>query len=77
MSARSVMMSEEELAAVYRDLHAHPELAFQETRTAAVAAQRLAGWGYQVSTGVGGTGVVGILDNGPGASSWGRCDRDR
>ncbi|MBL0419073.1 amidohydrolase [Ramlibacter sp. AW1] len=47
-----------------RDLHAHPELAFQEHRTAALVADKLAGWGYEVTTGIGGTGVVGRLRRG-------------
>jgi len=50
-----------ELVATRRDLHAHPELGFQERRTAALVAERLAGLGYQVTTGVGKTGVVGVL----------------
>jgi hippurate hydrolase len=75
-SAQPVAMSEDELAAVYRDLHANPELSFQERRTAALVARRLAEWGYDVSTGVGGTGVIGILDNGPGPTALLRADMD-
>jgi amidohydrolase len=70
------VLTESELAALYRDLHAHPELAFQEVRTAGIVAERLAGWGYDVSTGVGGTGVVAILDNGPGPTALLRADMD-
>ena len=51
---------------LYRDLHAHPELSMQEQRTAAEAAERLAAAGYDVTTGVGGTGVVGAAANGDG-----------
>jgi amidohydrolase len=65
-----------ELVSVYEDLHAHPELAFQETRTAALVSARLEGWGFQVTSGVGGTGVVGVLDNGPGATVLLRADMD-
>ena len=43
-----------------RDLHAHPELSMQETRSAAVAADRLRAAGYEVTTGIGKTGVVGL-----------------
>lgn len=50
-------------AAFYRDLHRHPELAFHETRTAAIVAERLAALGFEVTAGVGGTGVVGVLRN--------------
>ena len=47
-----------------RDIHRHPELAFQEHRTAALVADKLAGWGYAVEVGIGGTGVVGTLVRG-------------
>jgi len=47
-----------------RDLHRHPELAFEEHRTAALVADKLEGWGYTVERGVGGTGVVGTLVRG-------------
>ncbi len=52
------------LVAVRRDLHQHPELAFQEARTAAIVANRLRELGYEVQTGVGRTGVVGVLEGG-------------
>lgn len=54
----------DELTAIRRDLHAHPELGFQELRTAGVVAQKLGELGYEVVTGVGKTGVVGILGSG-------------
>lgn len=54
------------LVAVRRDLHMHPELAFQEVRTAGVIAQRLTELGYEVQTGVGKTGVVGVIEGEPG-----------
>ncbi|MBC2665177.1 amidohydrolase [Novosphingobium flavum] len=54
------------LEALYRDIHQHPELAFQEQRTAGVLAARLRELGFEVSEGVGKTGVVGVLRNGPG-----------
>jgi amidohydrolase len=47
-----------------RDFHMHPELGFQETRTAGVVARHLQEWGYQVRTGVGKTGVVGDIGSG-------------
>ena len=51
-----------ELTAIYRDLHAHPELGFEEVRTAGIVAQRLRDWGVdEVHEGIGGTGVVGIV----------------
>jgi len=52
----------ERLVSVRRDLHAHPELAFREARTAGVVASRLSELGFEVQTGVGKTGVVGILE---------------
>jgi amidohydrolase len=66
----------DELAAVYRDLHAHPELAFAEHRTAGIVADRLRELGYQVTTGIGGTGVVGVLEAGPGPTVLLRADMD-
>jgi amidohydrolase len=54
------------LEALYRDLHEHPELAFHEVRTADILAKRLKALGYEVTTGVGKTGIVAILRNGPG-----------
>lgn len=66
-----------EFVAVRRDLHAHPELAFQEQRTSDLVAQRLAAWGYQVHRGLGGTGVVGTLRKGQGTRTLGiRADMD-
>ena len=60
-----------------RDIHQHPELAFDEHRTAALVAGRLAGWGYEVATGIGGTGVVGTLRRGHGSRRLGlRADMD-
>ncbi len=57
-----------ELVAIRRDLHAHPELGFQEVRTAGIVAEKLGALGYEVVTGVGKTGVVGLLPGGePGA----------
>jgi hippurate hydrolase len=66
-----------EFIALRRDLHAHPELAFAEHRTAALVAGKLAGWGYEVTTGIGGTGVVGRLRRGTGRRTLGiRADMD-
>ena len=64
------------LAELYRDLHQHPELSFQETRTAAIAAERLRAAGFETTEGVGGTGVVGVLRNGPGPVALLRADMD-
>jgi hippurate hydrolase len=65
-----------ELEALYKDVHAHPELSMQETRTAALAAERLRSAGYEVTTDIGGTGVVGVLRNGDGPTVMLRADMD-
>ncbi|MGM1060227.1 amidohydrolase [Saccharothrix sp. Mg75] len=65
-----------DLADLYRDLHQHPELGFAETRTAAVAARELRAAGFEVTEGVGGTGVVGVLRNGDGPTALLRADMD-
>jgi amidohydrolase len=64
------------LEELYRDVHAHPELSMQEHRTAEIAAARLADVGYEVTRGVGGTGVVGVLANGDGPTVMLRADMD-
>jgi hippurate hydrolase len=56
-----VNQQHESLAAIRRDLHAHPELGFEEHRTAALVAERLHQWGIEVYTGIGKTGVVGVI----------------
>ena len=65
-----------ELEALYTDLHAHPELSMREQRTAGLAANRLRAAGYEVTTGVGKTGVVGLLRNGDGPTVMLRADMD-
>ncbi|MEO8022350.1 M20 aminoacylase family protein [Polaromonas sp.] len=60
-----------------RDIHRHPELAYEEHRTAALVADKLEAWGYQVERGIGGTGVVGRLVRGDGQRRLGlRADMD-
>ena len=61
---------------LYKDVHSHPELSMQETRTAGIAADRLAKAGSEVTTGVGKTGVVGLLRNGDGSTVMLRADMD-
>jgi len=65
-----------DLERVYTDIHAHPELSMQETRTAGVAADRLRAADFEVTTGVGKTGVVGVLRNGDGPAVMLRADMD-
>ncbi|MFL5281363.1 MAG: hypothetical protein ACJ8AW_10285 [Rhodopila sp.] len=65
-----------ELEAAYKDIHAHPELSMQERRTAGIAAAWLRKQGYEVTEGIGGTGVVGLLRNGDGPTVLLRADMD-
>src|SRR4029078_3013758 len=62
--------------ALYKDVHSHPELSMQETRTANLAADRLRASGYEVTNSVGKTGVVGLLRNGEGPTVMLRADMD-
>ncbi|WP_407108153.1 amidohydrolase [Rhodococcus aetherivorans] len=64
------------LVDLYKDLHRHPELGFREDRTAAIVADRLRASGFEITTGVGKTGVVGVLKNGPGPTALLRADMD-
>src|SRR5262245_14334416 len=65
-----------DLEKLYADIHAHPELSMQETRTAALAAGHLRTAGYEVTTGIGKTGVVGLLRNNDGPTVMLRADMD-
>jgi hippurate hydrolase len=65
-----------ELETLYKDVHAHPELSMQEERTAKIVASHLTGSGFEVTTGVGKTGVVGVLKNGDGPTIMLRADMD-
>ncbi|HEX2602112.1 MAG TPA: M20 family metallopeptidase [Gemmatimonadaceae bacterium] len=65
-----------DLEKLYTDIHAHPELSMQETRTAGIAAARLRDAGYDVTSGIGKTGVVGLLRNGDGPTVLLRADLD-
>ncbi|HZY72855.1 MAG TPA: M20 family metallopeptidase [Edaphobacter sp.] len=65
-----------DLEAVYKDIHSHPELSMQEARTAGIAADHLRANGFEVTTEVGKTGVVGVLRNGDGPTVMLRADMD-
>jgi hippurate hydrolase len=66
-----------EFISLRRDIHQHPELAFEEHRTAALVADKLEAWGYAVERNIGGTGVVGTLVRGHGSKRLGlRADMD-
>ncbi|HZX68395.1 MAG TPA: M20/M25/M40 family metallo-hydrolase, partial [Candidatus Elarobacter sp.] len=67
----------DEVIATRRDLHAHPELGFEEHRTSALVAERLNALGYEVHTGIGQTGVVGVVrGTRPGKTIMLRADMD-
>ena len=66
-----------EIEQIRRDIHAHPELRFEETRTSDIVAQKLSEWGLEVTRGLGGTGVVGTLSQGKSKRAVGlRADMD-
>ena len=66
----------ERVQGIYQDIHQHAELGFMETRTAAIVAKELSGLGFEVKTGIGITGVVGIRRNGHGPVFMFRGDMD-
>lgn len=73
----SIVTEAPALQQLRRDLHAHPELGYQEQRTAELIAHSLSGWGIPVVRGLGGTGVVGVVSNGTAARAVGlRADMD-
>ncbi|WP_312486859.1 M20 aminoacylase family protein [Massilia timonae] len=72
-----ILASQAEIQAIRRDLHAHPELCYEEHRTADIVAERLGAWGIPVVRGLGVTGVVGIIKNGTSQRAIGlRADMD-
>jgi len=73
----SLAQGASEIRALRRDLHAHPELRFEERRTGDLVARALAGWGIEVHPGLAGTGVVGVIRAGSSRRSIGlRADMD-
>jgi hippurate hydrolase len=73
----SILADAAAIAAVRRDIHAHPELCFEENRTADLIAQQLTEWGIPIHRGLGKTGVVGIVKNGSSTRAVGlRADID-
>ena len=60
----SIVTQAASIAGIRRDIHAHPELCFEEVRTADVVAARLTEWGIPIHRGLGKTGVVGIIKGG-------------
>jgi amidohydrolase len=73
----SVVTQAAGIAAIRRDIHAHPELCFEEVRTADIVAKKLTEWGIPVHRGLGKTGVVGVVKSGDGPRAIGlRADMD-
>ena len=64
------------LMAIYKDLHAHPELSFMEVRSAGILAAEARKLGFKVTEKVGGTGIVAVMENGPGPVVMVRADMD-
>jgi hippurate hydrolase len=75
-SDRQIDSAYPSVEALYLDLHQHPELSFQEHETARKLAERVRALGYEVTTGVGGTGLVALLRNGPGPTVMLRTEMD-
>ena len=73
---KAVDLDAQQVQAIYKDIHEHPELGFMETRTAGIVAEELRALGFEVKTGIGRTGVVGILRNGEGPVFMFRGDMD-
>ncbi|PMS30496.1 hippurate hydrolase [Trinickia symbiotica] len=72
-----VLAARDEIQAIRRTIHAHPELRYEEVRTAELVAQRLEQWGIEVHRGLGKTGVVGVLKRGTSQRAVGlRADMD-
>jgi amidohydrolase len=73
---RSLDAQYSHIEALYKDIHSHPELGFQETRTAAKLAQEMRALGYEVTEGVGKTGIVALYKNGAGPTVMVRTELD-
>ncbi len=72
-----ILASHAEIAGIRRDIHAHPELRYEENRTSDMVAAKLTEWGIPILRGLGGTGVVGTIRNGSSARAIGlRADMD-
>src|SRR5580698_11229988 len=72
-----IEQAHDEIRAIRRDIHAHPELCYEEQRTADLVAEKLRAWDIEVTRGLGKTGVVGVLRKGTGKRVIGlRADMD-
>src|SRR5687767_10070682 len=76
-TAQDLESDRDELTSLRHHIHKHPELSHKEVATARLVAEKLSSWGYEVSEGIGGTGVVGRLKVGTGTRRIGiRADMD-
>jgi amidohydrolase len=74
---KEIVRYADDLTAIRRDFHANPEIGFEEERTAAIVADKLTKWGVEVHTGIGGTGVIGVIrGHKPGGTIGLRADMD-
>lgn len=73
---KAVNSDQQRLVSIFKDIHENPELGFMETRTAAIVAKELKSMGYQVTEGIGKTGVAAVLKNGQGPIVMYRADMD-
>lgn len=73
---KAIDNDQQRLIDIYKDIHENPELGFTETRTAGIIAKELKSMGYQVTEGIGVTGVAGVLKNGQGPVVMYRADMD-
>jgi len=72
-----ILQAQADIREIRRDIHAHPELCFEETRTSDVVARNLESWGIEVHRGLGTTGLVGVIRNGSSPRAIGlRADMD-
>ena len=74
--SKTIEGDRQHLIDLFKDLHQHPEIAYTEVRTAGIVGNELKALGFEVFEGIGKTGVVGVLKNGPGATVWFRADMD-
>ena len=73
----SILADASQIARIRRDIHAHPELCFEEKRTSDLIAEQLTSWGIPIHRGLGTTGIVAILKNGTSLRAVGlRADID-
>lgn len=73
---KAIAKDNEKFVAIFKDIHQNPELGFAEVRTAGIVVKELKNYGYEVTEGIGGTGVAGVMRNGQGPTVMYRADMD-